>query len=164
MFNCYIFSAVWKHTAFGNGSFSKWRRSEPDFGKYQQFLSLLKVAVKWSCSDKWLATTFTICQWLCSWDPCKRPTAVEVLQHPFFQVIFLMSFHTIRRFIDSSDDLTKIVVLQPCFYIPPSLRFRSTGYPATPPSGLLIFSDRSVLFHLSTVVEATRKNSFCSWG
>ncbi|XP_051197952.1 cyclin-dependent kinase F-4 isoform X1 [Lolium perenne] len=45
--------------------------------------------------------------WLCSWDPCKRPTAVEVLQHPFFQ---------------------------PCFYIPPSLRFRSTGYPATPPS------------------------------
>ncbi|KAM0911811.1 hypothetical protein ACQ4PT_013230 [Festuca glaucescens] len=67
--------------------------------------------------------------WLCSWDPCKRPTAVEVLQHPFFQ---------------------------PCFYIPPSLRFRSTGYPATPPSGLLIFSDRSVLFHLSTVVEATQ--------
>jgi protein kinase len=32
---------------------------------------------------------------------------VEVLQHPFFQ---------------------------PCFYIPPSLRFRSTGYATTPPS------------------------------
>jgi len=45
--------------------------------------------------------------WLCSWDPRKRPTAVEVLQHPFFQ---------------------------PCFYIPPSLRFRSTGYATTPPS------------------------------
>lgn len=45
--------------------------------------------------------------WLCSWDPRRRPTAVEVLQHPFFQ---------------------------PCFYIPPSLRFRSTGYATTPPS------------------------------
>ncbi|VAH99019.1 unnamed protein product [Triticum turgidum subsp. durum] len=45
--------------------------------------------------------------WLCSWDPRKRPTAVEVLQHPFFQ---------------------------PCFYVPPSLRFRSTGYATTPPS------------------------------
>ncbi|KAG5591777.1 hypothetical protein H5410_042291 [Solanum commersonii] len=32
--------------------------------------------------------------WLCSWDPCKRPTAVEVLQHRFFQS---------------------------CFYVPPSL-------------------------------------------
>ncbi|KAI3687300.1 hypothetical protein L1987_80994 [Smallanthus sonchifolius] len=32
---------------------------------------------------------------LCSWDPCKRPTAVEALQHPFFQS---------------------------CYYIPPSLR------------------------------------------
>uniref|UniRef100_A0A0E0PSP6 Protein kinase domain-containing protein n=3 Tax=Oryza TaxID=4527 RepID=A0A0E0PSP6_ORYRU len=51
---------------------------------------------------------FQFPQWLCSWDPQRRPTAVEVLQHPFFQ---------------------------PCFYIPPSLRFRSTnGYAATPPS------------------------------
>ncbi|KAK1436000.1 hypothetical protein QVD17_01774 [Tagetes erecta] len=32
---------------------------------------------------------------LCSWNPCKRPTAVEALQHPFFQN---------------------------CYYIPPSLR------------------------------------------
>lgn len=45
--------------------------------------------------------------WLCSWDPRKRPTAVEVLQHPFFQ---------------------------PCFYVPPSLRYRSTGYATPPPS------------------------------
>ncbi|AQK80028.1 Cyclin-dependent kinase F-4 [Zea mays] len=45
--------------------------------------------------------------WLCSWDPRRRPTAVEVLQHPFFQ---------------------------PCFYVPPSLRFKSTGYASTPPS------------------------------
>ncbi|KAL9431864.1 hypothetical protein AB3S75_026963 [Citrus x aurantiifolia] len=22
---------------------------------------------------------------LCSWDPCKRPTAAEALQHPFFK-------------------------------------------------------------------------------
>ncbi|XP_020091990.1 cyclin-dependent kinase F-4-like isoform X1 [Ananas comosus] len=45
---------------------------------------------------------------LCSWDPSKRPTAAEALQHPFFQS---------------------------CFYIPPSLRSsRLTGYAATPPS------------------------------
>ncbi|KAI4327976.1 hypothetical protein L6164_020377 [Bauhinia variegata] len=43
---------------------------------------------------------------LCSWDPCKRPTAAEALQHPFFQS---------------------------CFYIPPSLRTRAVG--RTPPSG-----------------------------
>ncbi|CAJ1941971.1 unnamed protein product [Sphenostylis stenocarpa] len=42
---------------------------------------------------------------LCSWDPCKRPTAAEALQHPFFQS---------------------------CFYIPPSLRTRSVT--RTPPS------------------------------
>ncbi|KAJ8754322.1 hypothetical protein K2173_002773 [Erythroxylum novogranatense] len=33
---------------------------------------------------------------LCSWDPCKRPSAAEALQHPFFQS---------------------------CFYVPPSLRY-----------------------------------------
>ncbi|GAB2277924.1 Cyclin-dependent kinase F-4 [Dionaea muscipula] len=43
---------------------------------------------------------------LCSWDPCKRPTAAEVLQHPFFQN---------------------------CFYVPPSLRSR-TALSRTPPS------------------------------
>ncbi|KAK4793965.1 hypothetical protein SAY86_011959 [Trapa natans] len=35
---------------------------------------------------------------LCSWDPCKRPTAAEAIQHSFFQS---------------------------CFYIPPSLRYRA---------------------------------------
>lgn len=44
---------------------------------------------------------------LCSWDPYKRPTAAEALQHPFFQ---------------------------PCFYIPPSLRPRAFEMPKTPPS------------------------------
>ncbi|XP_028062824.1 cyclin-dependent kinase F-4-like, partial [Camellia sinensis] len=43
---------------------------------------------------------------LCSWDPCKRPTALEALQHPFFQS---------------------------CFYIPPSLRSK-TAVTRTPPS------------------------------
>lgn len=43
---------------------------------------------------------------LCSWDPQKRPTAAEVLQHPFFQS---------------------------CYYVPPSLRTRATVN-RTPPS------------------------------
>ncbi|XVE99949.1 hypothetical protein REPUB_Repub03eG0244200 [Reevesia pubescens] len=45
---------------------------------------------------------------LCSWDPCKRPTAAEALQHPFFQS---------------------------CFYVPPSLRPRA-AVSRTPPSGV----------------------------
>ncbi|XP_020093819.1 cyclin-dependent kinase F-4 isoform X1 [Ananas comosus] len=44
---------------------------------------------------------------LCSWDPCKRPKAAEVLQHAFFQ---------------------------PCFYVPPSLRPKVPGVLRTPPS------------------------------
>ncbi|GER30310.1 protein kinase superfamily protein [Striga asiatica] len=44
---------------------------------------------------------------LCSWDPCKRPTAMEALQHPFFQS---------------------------CFYIPPSLRAKP-ALTKTPPVG-----------------------------
>ncbi|XP_021893050.1 cyclin-dependent kinase F-4-like [Carica papaya] len=27
-------------------------------------------------------------KWLCSWDPCKRPTAAQCLHHPFFQSCF----------------------------------------------------------------------------
>ncbi|XP_031377270.1 cyclin-dependent kinase F-4 [Punica granatum] len=43
---------------------------------------------------------------LCSWDPCKRPTATEALQHPFFQS---------------------------CFYVPPSLRPRAAPTRTPPP-------------------------------
>ncbi|KAI3468547.1 hypothetical protein Pfo_025210 [Paulownia fortunei] len=43
---------------------------------------------------------------LCSWNPCKRPTALEALQHPFFQS---------------------------CFYVPPSLRSKA-AIVRTPPS------------------------------
>lgn len=46
---------------------------------------------------------------LCSWDPCKRPTASEALRHPFFQS---------------------------CYYIPPSLRSKPAVV-RTPPSGVI---------------------------
>ncbi|KAL8256191.1 hypothetical protein R6Q59_031258 [Mikania micrantha] len=46
---------------------------------------------------------------LCSWDPCKRPTAVEALQHPFFQS---------------------------CYYIPPSLRTKPATAKTSPCVGL----------------------------
>ncbi|KAI4372183.1 hypothetical protein MLD38_010449 [Melastoma candidum] len=45
---------------------------------------------------------------LCLWDPCKRPTAAAVLQHPYFQS---------------------------CFYIPPSLRPRAGVARTPPPAG-----------------------------
>ncbi|XP_023005752.1 cyclin-dependent kinase F-4-like isoform X2 [Cucurbita maxima] len=45
---------------------------------------------------------------LCSWDPSKRPTAVEALQHPFFQS---------------------------CYYVPPSLRARAPVARTLPSAG-----------------------------
>ncbi|KAI3697899.1 hypothetical protein L6452_31002 [Arctium lappa] len=48
---------------------------------------------------------------LCSWDQCKTPTALEDLQHPFFQSRY---------------------------YVPSSLRRKATSLGKTPPSGLLI--------------------------
>lgn len=50
----------------------------------------------------------SLISWLCSWDPRKRPTAAEALQHPFFQR---------------------------CYYIPSSLLPRVCEVPKTPPSG-----------------------------
>ncbi|KAG0484283.1 hypothetical protein HPP92_008362 [Vanilla planifolia] len=49
----------------------------------------------------------SLISWLCSWDPNRRPTAVQALQHPFFQ---------------------------PCYYLPPSLRMRATGIYKAPPT------------------------------
>ncbi|CAI9095129.1 OLC1v1030995C1 [Oldenlandia corymbosa var. corymbosa] len=48
-------------------------------------------------------------QSLCSWDPCKRPTAAEALQHPFFQS---------------------------CFYVPPSLRSKAALFKTPPSAGI----------------------------
>ncbi|XP_012574599.1 cyclin-dependent kinase F-4 [Cicer arietinum] len=52
-------------------------------------------------------SAISLIQSLCLWDPCKRPTASEALQHPFFQS---------------------------CFYIPPSLRSRAVAR-TPPPAG-----------------------------
>ncbi|XP_020204025.1 cyclin-dependent kinase F-4 [Cajanus cajan] len=65
---------------------------------------------------------------LCSWDPCKRPTAAEALQHPFFQS---------------------------CFYIPPSLRTRAVA--RTPPSaGIRGSLDRPGLKRYSGALPNTK--------
>ncbi|XP_022638644.1 cyclin-dependent kinase F-3 isoform X3 [Vigna radiata var. radiata] len=72
---------------------------------------------------------------LCSWDPCKRPTASEALQHPFFQS---------------------------CFYIPPSLRTRAVA--RTPPSaGTRGSLDRQGLKRYSSALPNTNfTNNFSS--
>ncbi|KAM7251900.1 hypothetical protein ACFE04_023783 [Oxalis oulophora] len=60
---------------------------------------------------------------LCSWDPCKRPSAAEALQHPFFQVVLLL-----KELL-----LCSAAVVASCFYVPPSLRPRAAVI-RTPPS------------------------------
>uniref|UniRef100_A0A0D9VJW3 Protein kinase domain-containing protein n=3 Tax=Leersia perrieri TaxID=77586 RepID=A0A0D9VJW3_9ORYZ len=45
---------------------------------------------------------------LCSWDPCKRPKAAEVLKHTFFKG---------------------------CTFVPPPVRPKASGLPKTPPCG-----------------------------
>ncbi|GJS53290.1 cyclin-dependent kinase F-4-like protein isoform X1 [Tanacetum coccineum] len=54
---------------------------------------------------------------LCSWDPSKRPTAMEALQHPFFQS---------------------------CYYIPPSLGSKAPT-PRMSPSGMFMVLDNSYI-------------------
>ncbi|GKU95916.1 hypothetical protein SLEP1_g9213 [Rubroshorea leprosula] len=83
---------------------------------------------------------------LCSWDPCKRPTAAEALQHPFFQS---------------------------CFYVPPSLRPRA-AMSRTPPSvgsrlSLEQHSTRRISGALSDVklnsnFSSPKSNSYMSTG
>ncbi|CAN4077294.1 unnamed protein product [Withania somnifera] len=76
---------------------------------------------------------------LCSWDPCKRPTAAEVLQHRFFQVANL--FHLFHVFstsiflscLDFMELISSFIMWQSCFYVPPSLRSK-TAVVGTPPS------------------------------
>ncbi|XP_068649779.1 cyclin-dependent kinase F-4-like [Aristolochia californica] len=73
---------------------------------------------------------------LCTWDPTKRPTAAEALQHPFFQL---------------------------CYYIPPSLRMRSAAQ-RTPPSagvkGALEQNSRRYSGSMSNSKTASSLSSF----
>ncbi|CAL5432006.1 unnamed protein product [Camellia sinensis] len=71
---------------------------------------------------------------LCSWNPCKRPTALEALQHPFFQS---------------------------CFYIPPSLRSK-TAVTRTPPSAGTrgVLEHKSVKRHSGTLSNSKSANNF----
>ncbi|XP_020241658.1 cyclin-dependent kinase F-4-like isoform X2 [Asparagus officinalis] len=76
---------------------------------------------------------------LCSWNPYKRPTAAEALQHPFFQS---------------------------CFYIPPSLRPKAFGMPKTPPSvgvkGALEHQKSSRKASVETFYNAKSSSNFSS--
>ena len=106
---------VWKHTSFGCDSLGEWRCNQPCFGKCRPSIfptSILKLYLPFCCcfnvQCKWWITNYLL-QWLCSWDPRRRPTAVEVLQHPFFQVIYLADFHTTWWWVNLLPDLTIIM-------------------------------------------------------
>ncbi|CAA0395797.1 putative protein-serine/threonine kinase CMGC-RCK family [Arabidopsis thaliana] len=73
---------------------------------------------------------------LCSWDPSSRPTAAEVLQHPFFQS---------------------------CFYVPPSLRPKPSVARTPPPVGPRgSFEHQSVKRHPVSLANAKPFNSYVS--
>ncbi|KAK8462911.1 hypothetical protein SEVIR_1G292000v4 [Setaria viridis] len=69
---------------------------------------------------------------LCSWDPCKRPKATEVLQHTFFQG---------------------------CTYVPPPVRSKASALPKTPPCvGAKGVSENNVARRYSTGTLSTMKS------
>ncbi|GJN21954.1 hypothetical protein PR202_gb09478 [Eleusine coracana subsp. coracana] len=70
---------------------------------------------------------------LCTWDPCKRPNATEVLQHAFFQG---------------------------CTYVPPPVRPKVGGPPKTPPGvGAKGISEHSVARRFSTGTLSAMKSN-----
>ncbi|KAK3158831.1 hypothetical protein QOZ80_2AG0142210 [Eleusine coracana subsp. coracana] len=70
---------------------------------------------------------------LCTWDPCKRPKATEVLQHAFFQG---------------------------CTYVPPPVRPKVGGPPKTPPGvGAKGISEHNVARRFSTGTLSTMKSN-----
>ncbi|CAN6253640.1 unnamed protein product [Urochloa humidicola] len=69
---------------------------------------------------------------LCTWDPCKRPKATEVLQHTFFQG---------------------------CTYVPPPVRPKASALPKTPPCvGAKGASENNVARRYSTGTLSTMKS------
>eukprot|EP00262_Sarcandra_glabra_P003059 TRINITY_DN1350_c0_g1_i2.p1 TRINITY_DN1350_c0_g1~~TRINITY_DN1350_c0_g1_i2.p1 ORF type:complete len:445 (-),score=68.76 TRINITY_DN1350_c0_g1_i2:131-1465(-) len=73
---------------------------------------------------------------LCSWDPSKRPTAAEALQHSFFQ---------------------------PCFYIPPSLRLRAAAPRTPPPVGMKgVLEQKSARSYSWTLSNTKAASNFTS--
>ncbi|RWR89667.1 cyclin-dependent kinase F-4-like protein isoform X3 [Cinnamomum micranthum f. kanehirae] len=72
---------------------------------------------------------------LCSWDPCKRPTAVETLQRSFFQ---------------------------PCSYVPPSIRLRAAAS-RTPHAGVEgAFGQKCSKRYSATLSKAKPASNLCS--
>ncbi|GFP98827.1 cyclin-dependent kinase f-4 [Phtheirospermum japonicum] len=72
---------------------------------------------------------------LCSWNPCKRPTALEALQHPFFQS---------------------------CYYVPPSLRSKAAIARTPPPVGTRGFSEQNCgrRYNMGSLSNSKPTNSF----
>ncbi|GFQ06716.1 cyclin-dependent kinase f-4, partial [Phtheirospermum japonicum] len=72
---------------------------------------------------------------LCSWNPCKRPTTLEALQHPFFQI---------------------------CYYVPPSVRPKAAIARTTPPVGTKGVSEQNCgwSYNMGSLLNSKPTNSF----